>query len=154
MLKHTTLESMILTQFAGTTLLLVRDKGPQKRILALGWMSCASFILKGMNSDIKWCHNLHAVVTALCCYIPLTMSQCTLAGSVYTGMQLECHWLPSVHRDTTGWPSEYLQGTLEHHWKNSVETAPHWNDTGESLTFAPYTGTPLDCNSPHTPRYI
>ena len=35
---------------------------------------------------------------------------------------LECHWgatgWPSVHWDTNGRPSEYLQGTLEHHWKN------------------------------------
>ena len=46
------------------------------------------------------------------------MSQCTLAGPVYTGMPLECHWL--------------TQCTLEHHWKNLVETAPHWNATGES----------------------
>ena len=40
---------------------------------------------------------------------------------------LECHWnttvWPSVHWDTTGRPNEYLQGTLEHHWKNLVETA-------------------------------
>ena len=48
----------------------------------------------------------------------LTLSQCTLAGPVYTGMPLECHWL--------------TQCTLEHHWKNLVETAPHWNATGES----------------------
>ena len=37
--------------------------------------------------------------------------------------RLECHlnatgW-PSVHWDTTGRPSEYLQGTLEHHWKKT-----------------------------------
>ena len=46
------------------------------------------------------------------------------------------HWnatgWPSVHWDTTGPHSEYLQGTLEHHWKNLVETAPHWNATGET----------------------
>ena len=34
---------------------------------------------------------------------------------------LECHWnatgWPIVHWNTTGRPSEYLQGTLEHHWK-------------------------------------
>ena len=48
----------------------------------------------------------------------LTLSQCTLAGPVYTGMPLECHWL--------------TQCTLEHHWKNLVETAPHWNATGET----------------------
>ena len=62
----------------------------------------------------------------------LTLSQCTLAGPVYTGMPLECHRWPSVHWDTTERPSEYLQGTLEHHWKNLVETAPHWNATGET----------------------
>ena len=39
---------------------------------------------------------------------------------------------PSVHSDTTGRPSEYLQGTLEHDLKNLVETAPHWNATGET----------------------
>ena len=59
-------------------------------------------------------------------FIPLPWSsvhwlvQCTL----------ECHWL--------------TQCTLEYHWKNLVETAPHWNATGETLTFAAYTGTPLD----------
>ena len=61
---------------------------------------------------------------------------------------LECHrnatgW-PSVYWNTTGRPNEYLQGTLEHHWKNLVETAPHWNATGETLNFAAYTGTPLE----------
>ena len=51
---------------------------------------------------------------------------------------------PSVHWDTTGRPSEYLQGTLEHHWKNSVETVPHWNATGETLTIFAYIGTRLE----------
>ena len=63
--------------------------------------------------------------TASCPRDTLTLSQCTLAGPVYTGMPLECHatgW-PSVHWDTTGLPSEYLQGTLEQHWENIVETA-------------------------------
>ena len=59
---------------------------------------------------------------------------------------LECHWnatgWPSVHWDTTGWPSEYLQDILEHHCKNLVETAPHWNATGETLFAAAYTETP------------
>ena len=45
----------------------------------------------------------------------------------------ECHWnatgWPSVYWDTTGRPNEYLHGTLEHHWKNLVEKAPHWNAT-------------------------
>ena len=54
---------------------------------------------------------------------------------VYTGWS-SVHWnatdWPSVHWITTGRPSEYLQGTLEHHWKNLVETDPHWNATGET----------------------
>ena len=51
-------------------------------------------------------------------YRSLTLSQCTLAGPVYTGMPLECHWL--------------TQCTLECHWKNLVETDPHLNATGEA----------------------
>ena len=62
---------------------------------------------------------------------------------VYIGWS-SVHWnatgWPSVHWDTTGRPIEYLQGTLEHHWKNLVETA----HTGETLIFAAYTGTPLE----------
>ena len=54
---------------------------------------------------------------------------------VYTGWS-SVHWnatgWPSVHWDTTGRHSKYLQDTLEHHWKNFVETAPHWNATGET----------------------
>ena len=87
---------------------------------------------------------------------------------------LECHWKvtgwPSVHWDTTGPPSEYLQGTLEHHWKklrwnsltlecqwrNLVESAPHWDATGETLTFAAYIGTPLEglWQPTHAPTHI
>ena len=88
----------------------------------------------------------------------LTLSQCTLAGPVYTGMPLECHWLTQCtlryHWATqpilvgyTGTPLEKLSWnspTLECHWRNLVETAPHWDATGETLTFAAYTGTPLE----------
>ena len=73
-----------------------------------------------------------------------TLSQCTLAGPVYTGMSLECHWL--------------TQCTLEYHWATQRILAgytgtrlgklswnsPHWNATGETLTFAGYTGTPRE----------
>ena len=44
---------------------------------------------------------------------------------VYTGWS-SVHWNATGilgHWDTTGPPSEYLQGTLEHHWNNLVETA-------------------------------
>ena len=37
-----------------------------------------------------------------------------------------------------------LAGTLEHHWKNLVETTPRWNATGETLTIAAYTGALLE----------
>ena len=62
-----------------------------------------------------------------------------------------------VHWDITGRPSDYVQGkigteleklcwnspTLECHRRNLFETAPHWDATGEFITFAAYTGTPL-----------
>ena len=38
----------------------------------------------------------------------------------------------------------YLQGTLEHHWKNLIEIAPHCDSTRETLIIAAYTGTLLD----------
>ena len=78
---------------------------------------------------------------------------------------LECLWnatdWPSVHWETTGELRDYLQGTLEHHWKNLDETAHtgipleklswncptlgchwinsnfcslHWNTTGGTVT--------------------
>ena len=76
--------------------------------------------------------------------LPLTLSQCTLAGPVYTGMPLECYWL--------------TQCTLGYHWATQRMLAgytgtpleklswnrPHWNATGETATFAAYTGTPLE----------
>ena len=61
----------------------------------------------------------------------LIMSQCALADPVYIGMPLD---------DTI----EYLKGTLDHHWKNLVETATHWDTTGETLNIAAYIGTPLE----------
>ena len=70
----------------------------------------------------------------------LTLSQCTLAGPVYTGMSL-------VDPVYTGTPLEKLSwnsSTLECHWRNLIESAPHWDATGETLTFAACTGTPLE----------
>ena len=88
----------------------------------------------------------------------LTLSQCTLAGTVYTGMPLECHrftqctlgyhWVThQILARYTGTPLEkfsWNRPTLECHWRNLVEFAPHWDATGEKLTFAAYTGTPLE----------
>ena len=100
----------------------------------------------------------------------LTLSQCTLAGPVYTGMPLECHWLTQCtlgyHWVTqrilaryTGTPLEKLSwnsSTLECHWRNLVKTAPHWDATGETLTFAAYTWRPLEglWQPTHTPTHI
>ena len=56
---------------------------------------------------------------------------------VYTGWS-SVHWdatgMPLVDPVYTGIPlgDPYLQNTLEHHWKNLVETAPHWDATGET----------------------
>ena len=77
-------------------------------------------------------------------YLTFTLSQCTLAGPVYIGMPLECHWL--------------IQSTLGYHWATQRILAgytgtpleklswnsPHWNATGQTLAFAAYTGTPLE----------
>ena len=80
----------------------------------------------------------------------LTRSQYTLAGPVYTGMPLVYPvytGIPLGHPantcrvdwNTTGklcWNSL----TLECHWRNLIESAPHWG----TLTIAVYTGTPLE----------
>ena len=101
-----------------------------------------------------------------------TLSQCALAGPGYTGIPLECHWLTQctleyhwaiqrILAGHTGTPLEKLSWnspppppppppthththTLECHWRNLVESTPHWYATGETLTFAAYTGTPLE----------
>ena len=93
-------------------------------------------------------------------HISLTPSQCTLAGPVYIGMPMECHWLTqctlgyhwTTQPSLTGYTGTRLEKlswnspTLECHWRNRVETAPHWDVTGKTLaeTFAAYTGTPLE----------
>ena len=100
----------------------------------------------------------------------LTLSQCTLAGPVYTGMPLVCHWLTqctlgyhwTTQRILAGYtetPLEKLNWnspTLEYHWRNLVESDPHWDATGETLTFTAYTGTPLEglWQPTHTPTHI
>ena len=100
------------------------------------------------NSQNSRCTYLFLPVITV---LSFTLSQYTLAGHVYIGMPLECHW------DTTWRPSEYMQGTLEHHRKDLVGTAPqHWDATGETLTFTAYTGTPLEglWQPTHAPTHI
>ena len=57
---------------------------------------------------------------------------------------LECHWLTQCtlgyHWATQRIPAGYTGTPLE---KLSWDS-PHWNATGETLTFAAYTGTPLE----------
>ena len=69
----------------------------------------------------------------------LFLSQCTL-GPVYTGMPLVDPVYTGIPLEKFSWNSP----TLECHWRNLVESAPHWDATGETLTFAAYTGTPLE----------
>ena len=67
-----------------------------------------------------------------------------LVDPVYTGIPLG---RPANTCRYTGTPLEKLSlnsPTLECHWRNLVESAPHWNATGETLTFAAYTGRPLE----------
>ena len=106
-------------------------------------------------SSIAWLKNTNSVPVF---YTTLTLSHCTLAGSVYTGMPLECHWLTQctleyhwatqrIRAGYTGTPLEKLSWnsrTLECNRRNLVESVPHWDATGETLTFAAYTGTPLE----------
>ena len=102
--------------------------------------------------------------------VTLTLSQCTLAGPVYTGMPLEYHWMTQctlgyhwaiqrILAGYTGTPLKKLSWnspTLECHWRNLVESGPHWDATGETLTFAAYTGTPLEglWQPTHAPTHI
>ena len=76
----------------------------------------------------------------------LTLSQCTLAGPVYTGMPLECHWLTQCtlehhwknwKQPHTGMPLEklsWIRPTLGCHWRNSNFYSIHRNTTGGTVT--------------------
>ena len=77
---------------------------------------------------------------------PFTLCQCILAVPVYTVMPLECHWSTQCALGHHWATHRMLQGTLEHHWKNVVETALHWNNTEETLTITANIGTPLNCH--------
>ena len=92
-------------------------------LFSLGWYSLLyqlktiyindHWLLKMQDNRLEFMFSIYIFIVTT-----LTLSQCTLAGPVYTGTPLECHWL--------------TQCTLEHHWKNLVETSPHCNATGES----------------------
>ena len=77
-----------------------------------------------------------------------------------TQCTLEYHWATErILAGCTGTPLEKLNWnspTLKCHWRNLVESAPHWDATGETLTFAAYTGTPLEglWQPTHAPTHI
>ena len=50
----------------------------------------------------------------------------------------------SVHCNAIGVPLV----DQEHHGKNVVETVPHWNTTGKTMTILAYTGTTLERVAP------
>ena len=117
------------------------------------WSTIHPIILSGNLSKLPlrgWCINVYIPqqyvdeIVYPCHKLSLTLSQCTLAGPVYTGMPLECHWLA---RCTLGyhWATQRI---LAGYSGTPLETlswnSPHWNATGETLTFAAYTGTPLE----------
>ena len=71
----------------------------------------------------------------------LTLSQWALAGPVYTGMPL----VDPVYTGIT--LGDDPVNTCKVHWNTTGKlswNSPHWNATGETLTFATYTGTPLE----------
>ena len=105
------------------------------------------------NSNCRWPGAKQVIGNqrAISIMTTLILSQCTLAGRVYTGMPLECHWLTPV--------------TLGYHWATKRIFAWYtgtpmeklsWNCTtlecqGETLTIFAYTGTPLEKLSRNCP---
>ena len=71
------------------------------------------------------------------CYVPYPLPWASV-------LPLECHWLTQCtlgyHWATQRILAGYTGTPLEKLSWNS----PHWNATGETLTFAAYTGTPLE----------
>ena len=97
-------------------------------------------------------------------YFPFILIYCNspYPEPVYTGWS-SVLWnatgMPLVDPVYTGMPLEKLSWnspTLECHLRNLVEFAPHWDATGETLTFAANTGTPLEglWQPTHAPTHI
>ena len=84
-----------------------------------------------------------------------TLSQCTLAGPVYTGIPLKCHWLIQCTLGYDWATQQILQGTLGHHWKTWLKQ-PHTRMPLEKLWLLQPTLEHhwRDYNSPRTPRHI
>ena len=105
------------------------------------------FTLQPVHAPLPWA-SVHWLV------------QCTLECHWLTQCTLGYHW--ATQRILAGYTWTPLENfswnspTLECHWRNLVEYAPHWDATGETLTFAAYTGTPLDelLQPTHAPTHI
>ena len=116
--------------------------------------SCASYLLRVQCSNkIKYTHLSTPVIIyylwwSFAYVTSLTLSQCTLAGPVYTGMPLECHWLTQctlayhsvTQRILVGYTGKSLEKlswncpSLEFHQRNSDYCSLHWNITGGTIT--------------------
>ena len=99
---------------------------------------------------VVWLHQSTAWTNmGLSLVTSLTLSQCTLADPMSTGMPLECHWLTQCtleyHWATqriiagyTGTPPEKLCWNSPHwnecHWRNSNFCSLHRNTTGGTVT--------------------
>ena len=134
--------------------ILRHGKPPQVQHDDAKWLLCASF----RPNIVMAGHEIVMYRTGVTMELIIRKSPLPWA-SVHWLVQwtLECHWLAQCtlgyHWATqrilagyTGTPLEKLSWnspTLECHWGNLVETALHWDATGETLTIAAYTGTPL-----------
>ena len=129
------------------------------------------FICLPVNEDrnsVQWKISFKFVFQIYCnlpkCPLPWAsvhwLVQCTLECHRLTQCILEYHWATQrILAGYTGTPLEkpsWNSPTMECHWRNLVESAPHWEATGETLTFAAYTGTPLEgqWQPTHAPTYI
>ena len=66
---------------------------------------------------------------------------------------LGCHWLTQC---TLGhWMTQRIQqGTQDYQWKNLIETAPHWNATGETDHSSLHWTTTGETVTAHTCRHM
>ena len=80
----------------------------------------------------------------------LLLTQCTL------GYHWATQWILAAYAGTSLEKLIWNSPTLECHWRILVESAPHWDATGETLTFAAYIRTPMEglYQPTHAPAHI
>ena len=139
-----------------------------RRIVFTGFLiSVYPVLLYGHSTDI-WTRHIEVtkILAYKCEWLPLPWAsvhwlvQCTLECHWLTQCTMGYHWAcQRILAGYTGTPLERLSWnspTLECHWRNLVESAPHWDATGETQTFAAYTGRPLGglWQPTHAPTHI